>query len=199
VLEQLLDAVDGIGYAVDADDRIVAAGRREWSRFSIDNGAPEPRTDSLVGRHLFEFVSDPELRNAYRALADRIMSTGEPAVIAARCGGPGGAREVRLSIDRVPLRDNGPGLLFRVKVVGKTASPRLDVFDIKALMIAIKQGSDLPIVTVCSYCRQIRRPGSGDENDWIAAEEYHRLGGSLHVRISHGVCADCDAARFPDR
>jgi hypothetical protein len=199
VLEQFFDAVDGVSYAVDADDRIIAVGRCEWDRLPVVNSAPEPRTESLVGRHLFEFVSDPELRKAYRVLADRITSTGEPAVIAVRCDIPDAPREVRLSIDRLLLRDNGPGLLFQVQVVGQAASPPSDVFDIEALMIAIKQGSGLPIVTVCSYCRQVRRPGSRDEDDWIQAEEYRRLGGSPRVRISHGVCADCDAARFPDR
>lgn len=198
MLEQLLKAVDGISYAVDADDRIVAVGRREWDRCAVADGVPEPRSDSLVGRHLFEFVGDPELRKAYRVLADRIISTGEPAVFAARYGSPGIAREVRLSVERLPLSDHEAGLLFHVRVFGGAAAPCLDVLDIEGLLSAIKQGSDLPIVTVCSYCQQIRRPGSRDEDDWIPAEEYCRLGGSLHARISHGVCDECDAARFPD-
>ena len=131
MLEKILDAVDGIAYAVDADDRIVAVGRRGWDRFAVENGAPELRADSLIGRHLFEFVSEPELRQSYRALADRVISTGEPAVIAARCDSPGVAREVRLSIGRLKLRDNGPGLLFQVRIVSKTARPRIDVFDLQ--------------------------------------------------------------------
>ena len=96
------------------------------------------------------------------------------------------------------MRDNGPGLLFQARIVTKTARPRLDIFDLKALLTALRQESDLPIVTMCSFCQQLRRPGSSDEDDWISAEEYYRLGGSSQVRISHGMCADCDAARFPD-
>ncbi len=119
-------------------------------------------------------------------------------MIAARCDSPGVARNVRLSIGRLPLRDNGPGLLFQARIVTKTARPRLDIFDLNALLTALRQQSDLPIVTMCSFCQQLRRPGSSDEDDWISAEEYYRLGGSSQVRISHGMCADCDAARFPD-
>jgi hypothetical protein len=199
VLERLLDAVDGISYAVDADDRIVAVGRRGWNRFAIENGGGEPRADDMIGRHLFDFVSDPELRQAYRNLAEIIISTGEPAVIAARWNDPGAAaREVRLSIGRLQLRHNGPGLLFQVQVTCETAPPCVETFDFTALLSVLKQGSDLPIVTMCSYCRQLRRPGSSDEDDWIPVEEYYGLGGSSRVRISHGVCADCDAVRFPD-
>jgi hypothetical protein len=198
VLEKILDAMDGIACAVDADHRIVAVGRREWDRLAAENGAPGLPPDSLVGRHLFEFVVEPGMRQAYRVLADRIISTGEPAVITARCDSAGAAREVRLSIGRLPLPDNGPGLLFQARIVTDAVRPRLDTFDLNALLAALKQQSDLPIVTMCSFCRQFRPPGSSDENDWISSDEYYRLGGSSRVRVSHGLCADCDAARFPD-
>jgi hypothetical protein len=89
-------------------------------------------------------------------------------------------------------------LLFQAQIVSEVARPRLDVFDFHALLSALKQESDLPIVTVCSFCQQLRRPGSGYEEDWVTAETYYRLGGTSRVRISHGLCADCDAARFPD-
>ena len=199
MLEKLLDAVDGIAYAVDAEDRIVAVGRRGWDRFAIENGAPELRADSVIGRHLFDFVSDPELRQAYRELADRIISTGEPAVIAARCDSPGVVRELRLSIAPAAARRQRAG----AAVSGPDRQQRqrgraLDIFDFEALLTALKQESDLPIVTMCSFCQQLRRPGSSDEDDWVPAEEYYRLGGTSRVRISHGLCADCDAVRFPD-
>jgi hypothetical protein len=198
VLEELLDAVDGIAYAVDSEHRIVAVGRRRWDRFAVENGAPELRADSVIGRNLFGFMSGTELRQTYRDLADRIVSTGEPAVITARCDSPGVARELRLAIAPLRLGDKGPGLLFQAQIVSETSRPRLDIFDSKTLLSALKQESDLPIITMCSFCEQLRWPGSGDEEDWITAEAYYRLGGSSRVRISHGLCADCDAARFPD-
>ena len=202
VLEEFLDAVDGIAYIVDAEYRIVAVGRRRWERFAIENDAPELRADKIIGRNLFEFMTGPELRQAYRDLADRIVSTGEPAVIAAHCDSPGVARELRLSAAPLRLGDKGPGLLFQAQIVSETGRPHLDVFDFRTLLSAIKQEADLPIVTMCSFCEQLRRPGSGpgsgDEEEWITAETYYRLGGSRRVRISHGLCADCDAARFPD-
>ena len=131
-----------------------------------------------------------------------MASTGEPAVIAARRDSPGIARELRLSIAPLCLGDKGPGLLFQAQIVSETGRPHLDFFDFRALLSALKQEADLPIVTMCSFCEQLRRPGSDpgsdDQEEWITTETYYRLGGSSRVRISHGLCADCDAARFPD-
>jgi len=206
VLEEFIDAVDGIAYAVDAEYRIIAVGRRRWERFAVENSAPELRADKIIGRNLFEFMTGPELEKTYRDLADRIFSTGEPVVIAARCDSPGVARELRLAIAPLRLGDNGTALLFQAQIISETGRPHVAVFDFKALLSALKQEADLPVVTMCSYCEQLRRPGSdprsgpgsGDEEDWITAETYYRLGGSSRVRISHGICDDCDATRFPD-
>ena len=190
--------MDGIACAVDAENRVIAVGRRRWDRFAIENGAPELCADSIIGRNLFEFVSAPDMRQAYRDLADRIISSGEPVSIAARCDRPGVARELRLSIAPLGLADNGPGLLFQAQIVGRTVRPPIDIFDFEALLSALKQEPDLPIVARCSFCQRLRRPGAGDD-DWVSAETYYRLGGTSRVRISHGLCADCDAVRFPER
>jgi hypothetical protein len=198
VIEELLDAVDGIAYAVDAERRIVAVGRRRWDRFATENGAPELCADRVIGRNLLEFVSGPELQQAYRDLTDSVVSTGEPVVVTAHCDSPGVARELRLSVAPLQLGEKRPGLLFQAQIVSGTARPRHDIFDFEALLTALITQADLPIVTMCSFCQQLRRPGSDGDEDWVTAEEYSRLGGTSRVRISHGMCADCDAVRFPD-
>ena len=113
--EDLLDAMDGIACAVDAENRLIAVGHRRWDRFAIENSAPELRADSIVGRNLFEFVSGPGMRQAYRDLADRIVSAGEPALIAARCDRPGVARELRLSVAPLRLEKMGRVCCFRLR------------------------------------------------------------------------------------
>jgi hypothetical protein len=198
MLEDFLDAVDGIAYAVDSEHRIVAVGRRRWDRFAVENGVPELCADRVIGRDLFDFVSGPDVRLAYRQIADRVIATGEPAAVCARCDSPGVARQLRLSIAPLRFGHNRPGLLFQAQIIIAEERPRLNVFDFQTLLSALKRQSDLPIVTMCSFCQQLRRPGSSDEDDWVPVEEYYRLGGGSDVRISHGLCADCDAVRFPD-
>lgn len=198
MLEDLLDAVDGIAYAVDAQNRIVAVGRRRWDRFAAETGAPELRADNVVGRNLFDFVSAPDVRQAYQQMADRVGSTGEPAAVAVHYDSPGIARHLRLSIAPLRLEGDQPALLFQAQMIGEAKRPRLDIFDFEAVLSALKQETDLPIVMLCSFCHRLRRPGSEEEEDWITAREYYRHGGTNRVRISHGLCADCDAARFPD-
>jgi hypothetical protein len=198
VLEELLDAVDGIACAVDAEHRIVAVGRRRWDRFAIENGAPELRADKIIGRNLFEFFSGSDVTQAYRDLAARVVASGDPVVVNTRCDSPGVARELRLSVAPLQLADKRPGLLFQAQIVGETARLHLDIFDFKALLNALVHQAELPVVTMCSFCQQVRRPGPDGDEDWVTAEEYYRLGGTSQVRISHGLCADCDAVRFPD-
>src|SRR4051812_30304 len=124
MLEELLDAVDGIAYAVDAEHRIVAVGRRRWDRFATENGAPELRADRVIGRNLFEFVSGADVKQAYRDLAARVVASGEPVVVNTRCDSTGVARELRLSIAPLRFGDKRPGLLFQAQIVSETARSR---------------------------------------------------------------------------
>lgn len=39
--QQVIDALDGVAYVLDASGAIIAYGRRNWDRFAIANGAPE--------------------------------------------------------------------------------------------------------------------------------------------------------------
>src|SRR4051794_31714115 len=100
--------------------------------------------------------------------------------------------------DRFAIENIAPELCAD-SIIGRTVRPPLNGFDFGALMMALKGKPDLPIVALCSYCQRLRRPGAGDDasdDDWVAAETYYRLGGTNRVRISHGLCADCDAVRF---
>jgi hypothetical protein len=196
VLEQILDALDGIACAVDAEHRIIAVGRRRWDRFAVENGAPELRADGIIGRSLFEFVTEADVQKAYRSRAEQVIANGEPAVIFVRYDSPGTAKELRLSIGPLRLGDEPPGLLFQAQIVAETVRG-LATFDFNALLRAFARSADLPIVTLCSFCQRVRRPGSRDAEDWISAEEYDRLGGASRAHIRNDICADCDAARFP--
>jgi hypothetical protein len=182
VLDDFLDVLDGIACAIDADNRIVAVGRCRWDRFAVENDVPDLSADRTAGRNLFDIAIGPEMRRACRRLA----------------GAADGARQLCLSLAPLRFPDGRPGLLLRVRIVGETAAPRLDISDLAMLAGGFGRDADLPVIAVCSFCRRVRRPGSSDEEDWIAAEEYDRLAGSVPVRISHGLCADCDAVRFPE-
>ena len=191
--------MDGIACAVDTEDRVIAVGRRRWDRFAIENGTPELCADSIVGRNLFEFVSAPDMRQAYRESGRKnhlVRGAGLDcrSLRQPRCRA--GAAPVDCSA--AASQTSGPGLLFQAQIVGRTIRPPIDIFDFEALLSALKQEPDLPIVAMCSFCQRLRRPGAGDD-DWVSAETYYRLGGTSRARISHGLCADCDAVRFPER
>ena len=174
--------MDGIACAVDTEDRVIAVGRRRWDRFAIESGTPELCADSIVGRNLFEFVSAPDMRQAYRELAEKSSRPGSrsllPLVATDRCRA--GAAPVDCSAG---LADNGPGLLFQAQIVGRTIRPPIDIFDFEALLSALKQEPDPPIVTMCSFCQRLRRPGAGDRRlglggDVLSARRHQPAPGS---------------------
>ena len=45
------------------------------------------------------------------------------------------------------------------------------------------------ILSICSFCQEVRLPETGQ---WVTPEGYYRSGGDGDVRLSHGVCSDCE-------
>ena len=69
-----------------------------------------------------------------------------------------------------PRRQAGRGCCFRLRSSAGPSRPPIDIFDFKALLSALKQEPDPPIVAMCSFCQRLRRPGAGDD-DWVSARD----------------------------
>jgi hypothetical protein len=87
-------------------------------------------------------------------------------------------------------------LLFQSLTVDELVRPPIDLFDFKAVSELIKGRRQLPIITLCSFCQRVDRPATQGEPSWIDAEEYYRMGGTSDVRISHGLCPDCEIQHY---
>ena len=195
-LDELLDAIDGISYAVDQDFRIIAVGRTNWEAFAASNDAPELTGASVLGQNLLEIVQGNDVREIYRRYAEETLGSSKPVILAARCDSPSVRRELRLAI--TPLRRAGvvQGLLFQSLTVDELVRPPIDLFDFKALAALIDARRHLPIVTLCSFCQRVNRTAAQGEAPWTDAEEYYRSGGTSEVRISHGLCPDCENKHY---
>jgi hypothetical protein len=195
-LDDLLDALDGISYVVDQDYRILAVGRTRWEAFAASNDAPELTAASVLGQDLFETVQGDDVREIYRRYAEETLQSSKSAALATRCDSPGIRRELRLAI--TPLRRAGVvrGLLFQSLTVDELVRPPIDLFDFKAVAALVDRRRQLPIVTLCSFCQRVNKPATQGEPPWIDAEEYYRLGGTSDVRISHGLCPDCEIKHY---
>jgi hypothetical protein len=195
-IDDVLDALDGIAYAIDADERIVGVGRRRWNNFATENGAPQLSAESVVSRNLFEFISGEDVREAYRLCTVKSSATREPVIVLSRCDSPSVARELRMTIAPLQLTSTVTGFLFHSQTISETVRPPLDIFDFKTLKAAFQAEAELPIVTVCSFCQRVCSSRSNDDREWITAEQYYRSGGDSRVRVSHGLCADCHQRHY---
>jgi len=190
-LDDVLDGIDGVAYAVDLRYRILAVGRTRWNEFAAGNGALELTAASVLGQNLFDIIQGDDVREVYRRYTDETIATSRPIALALRCDSPGVRRELRLAI--TPLRSAGVlrGVHFQSLAVDELVRPPIDLFDFKTLMAVVGGQHHSPIVTLCSFCQRVNRAASGAEPVWIDAEEYYRSGGTSNVRISHGLCSDC--------
>lgn len=190
----LLDALEGIAYIVDAAGIIEAYGHRNWQKFADDNGGgvlTDPRL--IVGRPILDFVTGDDVRESYTRYMDAILSQQVEAVsFIYHCDAPDVSRELRMAMTPVPGPKGKPcGILYHSVVMSESVRPPLNIFDFQAIREAMKGELARPILALCSYCQLVRYPPGSDQGEWMAAEDYYRKGGKSDVNISHSICPEC--------
>ncbi len=192
--DEVLDAFDGICYAMAPDGRISAIGPGNWDRFAETIGPDSPRAKDMRDRNLFDFIGGNEVAGHYRRIMKQLH---QPAfsewVMHFRCDGPDCKRGTRLAIR--PVRDNDTvrGFVFQSVILEESLRPALDILDFEALRKGPEDARSRPLVTICSYCQRVKddRHTGGE---WLSAEQYYAAGGGSRVRVSHGVCPPCHDA-----
>lgn len=198
LLEQLtddvLDAFDGICYAVSPDGRISGVGPENWNRFAESTGTKSLRPQEIRTRNLFEFIASEQVADHYRRIMEALRRPEVSEwVMHFRCDGPDRKRGIRLAIRPLREDDTLTGYVFQSVILEESLRPNLDILDFEALQRGVEQAAGRPLVMICSYCQRIK-----DENhtggDWAPAEYYYARGGDSRVRLSHAVCPACCAA-----
>jgi hypothetical protein len=187
-----LDALDGVAYAIDRNERIVAIGESNWNEFATANDGDGVLANDIVGRPLFDFVSGDHIKDAYRRMLTAVLG-GERKIaqFRFRCDAPAVRREMRMSV--TPLRDAGAvvAALFQSQTVAVEDRPPINLFGLfnRPRRPAVQR----TIVTVCSFCHAVsdEDAGNGRDRTWVSAETYYRKGGSSDVDVSHGICGGC--------
>lgn len=191
----IVDGIDGITYLTKPDGTILMVGRRHWNRFARNNGGAALLDGaSVIGHNLFDFISGPTVRAAYERACEMILCRRATRMqLVSRCDSPSVERELLITVTPVFAGEKIDGLLWQSLTISETARPPVDLFDFAALRARLERERNVPILTMCSYCQQVRYPiGSSDaDGEWISAPEYYRRGGGSRVRISHGLCEHC--------
>lgn len=194
---QLIDGMDGIVYMTDAEGTIVAIGTRNWNRFAYENnGAKLVDGRGVIGHSIFDFIEGNEVRWTYhRFFAAILAGRSRRARLVSRCDSPTVKRELWIIITPVHGDHRVEHLLVQSLTVSEQARPPVDLFNFPAVLNKLRRVEHLPILSMCSYCQDVRAPGGCNDADgaWMSAELYYRRGGDSNVRISHGRCPRCAA------
>jgi hypothetical protein len=163
----LLEGLDGVAYVTDADARVVAVGQRGWNSFAtLNNGEHLLDGRGVIGTSLFDFISGKSVSDRYRAWFDAVSRGSCNRIrVGIRCDGPGIRRELSVTMTALRAERCLPHVLFQAQTISAEQRPEIALFDYPA-MRRDEEGRELPILTMCSFCHDVRYPpvaGGTDE------------------------------------
>ena len=134
----------------------------------------------VLGKSLWDFISDIETRHIYKLVLDRVREKLQPAVFPINCDSPEVKRLIQITIS--PL---GEGALeFSSTIVELTQRNSVAILD-----ASIERTDD--IVRMCSFCKKI----AVSETEWAETQQaitiLNLFGKNKMPQLSHGVCPSC--------
>jgi len=187
--QNLLDSLYDIVYLVDLDGRIIFYNTERWNTFANRNDAPELTNElSITGKSIYDFITGDEVRDMYYSYSKYLIKKEiDEIIFPYKCDSPEVERDMRMAM--TPVYENGAitGILYHSTVLHEKARPPLNI-----LRRNKKKNKDqLPLLTICSYCKDVRIPADSTTGEWVKPEKYYQSGGTEDVALSHGVCPVC--------
>lgn len=168
-------------YWLDERDRIVKVDEG-WSAFASANGASALTPESVMGRPLSDFISDPTTLHLWQNIL-RNARRGAFRPVRIRCDAPDRRRVLTITLAL-------EGGLVRVTSTVETETPRPSF---PACTTDSAAGFGELHLTSCSWCNRFLSPSGA----WVEAETLaHET--EIFVRdevplVSHGICPECRA------
>jgi len=167
-----------VTYRIDVRDDIEFVSD-SWVPFATANGAPELAA-GVVGRSLWDFVSEMTTRQIYRDLIARVRS-GRTASFAYRCDAPERRRFMHMT-----LRPTGFG-----GVQFDSVTIRIETRRPIAIAARTPDSADW-LLRVCSWCRRVDVHGTWQEIE-VAVQGLVVFAASAPPVLTHAICPDCQA------
>lgn len=189
--------MDTYGYNIDEDDNISFVSD-SWVEFALNNDAPELSANKIIGRSLWDFISDSNTRQIYRHFLEKVREEKESQVVEFRCDAPECSRLMRLQMR--PLDSNGVELISTC--VEEILSEPIALLQRKEPNDASREqessavASDDPtqeFLEMCSWCKKVLINDTWSELE-LAAQQLHLLWSNNPPDISHGICDTCKIA-----
>lgn len=167
-----------VAYEIDAEDRIARVSPT-WSPVALAAGAPGLRDDLVVGRPLWDFITDPTTRQLYAAMLGRARTVAQPLAFSFRCDTPTERRLLQMRLTGLPAG----GVAFEARIVAVQSRPAVHLLDAGTR----REG----MVRMCSWCKRLPVPSG----EWLEVEEAMKVLDILDTAplpaITHGICPQC--------
>jgi hypothetical protein len=167
-----------IYYRINAQDGITYVND-EWSKFAVENGAPELIGLRVLNKNIWSFISGMSVDSLYRQIIQRVRS-GIEMTFDLRCDSPELKRLLKMTVK--PLT-NGE-IEFSTHLIWQKERTSNNMHD------SIPPRSPRVIMT-CSWCNRIEVATS----EWKEIEEAFDILNFFRSnelpRLSHGICGDC--------
>jgi hypothetical protein len=171
--------VSDLLYQLNASDEISSVNE-EWVVFARANDGEPLLPPQVLGRPLWDFISDMETQHIYRLLHRRVRTRGEPVQFSFRCDAPDRRRLLELSISA----EGEQGLLYQVRTVREEDRKPVPLLD------PDRPRSEM-FVTMCGWCKRVSAPPHG----WLEVEEavdaLSLFAEPRPPQLTHGICDQC--------
>lgn len=167
-----------IVYRLNSRDEFVYFNE-EWVNFAVANDASGLLPERVLGRLLWDFITDQTTRQIYQEILDRVHA-GRPVRFNFRCDAPEHRRYMEMDIARC----DGGEVQFQVRTVREEERPRQGLLD----WHAPRAGE---LLRICGWCKRVDI-GEGRWGEVEEAVTAFRLFERLALpRLTHGMCEAC--------
>jgi hypothetical protein len=176
------NAPPDVVYTLDEHDHIVGVNAG-WAAFATENDGTQLLPPAILGRALWDFITDTTTVQIYRRLFARVRAGVGPVKFAFRCDAPTKRRLLEMHIAQQPS-GTLKCVVRSLRVEDRPAVPNF----------ASAQTDSDALLRVCGWCK--RTPDANGE--WLEVEQaLSRL--ALFQQpalptITHGICEDCQRA-----
>jgi hypothetical protein len=169
-------------YRIDIQDRLTELNDG-WLAFAQASGGDSLHPSNILGRSLWDFISDAETSHLYQVMVQRLRQGGPPTRFRFRCDAPDRRRLLAMEI----TGDKTGSIQFSVSSVLEDPRVSLSFFE-----PAHARGEGL--LTMCSWCKRAQLP----TGRWVEIEEavgeLRLLEDSPLPGVTHGICPPCHEA-----
>ena len=179
-MQTLQEVSSKIVYQIDSRDRLIAVDDA-WRQFAEENQASDLAGDGILGRSLWDLITDNETRHLFSPILTKVREKGKSLTLHLRCDAPDTRRYLRLTLE--PLPEQGVEFTSEtIRTEKRTRVPLLDTNGVKTR----------DFLNICGWCKRVAVPGGWTEVEFAVAL-FGLFDESPLPQLSHDICPDCRA------